>query len=78
MKRCGLRVRIAATLAFAWGLASIGIAQAGTVRGTVKNGTTGQMAAGIELVLLQPIKGAVVGIQWALRMHGFDELSPEP
>jgi uncharacterized protein (DUF983 family) len=29
------------------------------------------------LVLLQPIKGAVVGIQWALRMHGFDELSPE-
>jgi uncharacterized protein (DUF983 family) len=30
------------------------------------------------LVLLQPVKGAVVGIQWALRMHGFDELNPEP
>jgi uncharacterized protein (DUF983 family) len=27
----------------------------------------------LSLVLLQPIKGAVVGLQWALRMHGFDE-----
>jgi uncharacterized protein (DUF983 family) len=26
-----------------------------------------------SLVLLQPVKGAVVGVQWALRMHGFDE-----
>jgi uncharacterized protein (DUF983 family) len=26
-----------------------------------------------SLVLLQPVKGAVVGMQWALRMHGFDE-----
>jgi uncharacterized protein (DUF983 family) len=25
------------------------------------------------LLLLQPVKGAVVGLQWALRMHGFDE-----
>lgn len=31
-----------------------------------------------SLLLLQPVKGAVVGIQWALRMHGFDELNPEP
>jgi uncharacterized protein (DUF983 family) len=31
-----------------------------------------------SLALLQPVKGAVVGIQWALRMHGFDELNPEP
>jgi uncharacterized protein (DUF983 family) len=31
-----------------------------------------------SLVLLQPVKGAVVGIQWALRMHGFDEMNPEP
>ena len=31
-----------------------------------------------SLVLLQPVKGAVVGVQWALRMHGFDELNPEP
>jgi len=30
-----------------------------------------------SLVLLQPVKGAVVGVQWALRMHGFDELNPE-
>ena len=27
----------------------------------------------LSLVLLQPVKGAVVGIQWALRMHGFDD-----
>jgi uncharacterized protein (DUF983 family) len=30
-----------------------------------------------SLLLLQPVKGAVVGIQWALRMHGFDEQTPE-
>jgi uncharacterized protein (DUF983 family) len=30
-----------------------------------------------SLVLLQPVKGAVVGMQWALRMHGFDEQNPE-
>jgi uncharacterized protein (DUF983 family) len=32
----------------------------------------------LSLALLQPVKGAVVGIQWALRMHGFDEQNPEP
>src|ERR1700758_4795696 len=32
----------------------------------------------LSLVLLQPVKGAVVGLQWALRMHGFDEENPEP
>jgi uncharacterized protein (DUF983 family) len=26
-----------------------------------------------SLALLQPVKGAVVGLQWAFRMHGFDE-----
>ena len=31
-----------------------------------------------SLVLLQPVKGTVVGLQWALRMHGFDEQNPEP
>ena len=46
-----------AALAFAWGLASLGTAQAGTVRGTVKNGTTGQVAAGVELTLVQPMGG---------------------
>jgi uncharacterized protein (DUF983 family) len=25
----------------------------------------------MTLALLQPVKGAVVGLQWALRMHGF-------
>ena len=37
----------------------------------------------VALILLQPIKGAIVGLQWALRMHGFnpaeadhDELAP--
>ena len=29
-----------------------------------------------SLALLQPVKGAVVGIQWAFRMHGFDEQNP--
>jgi uncharacterized protein (DUF983 family) len=29
-----------------------------------------------SLALLQPVKGAVVGMQWALRMHGFDEQNP--
>ena len=29
-----------------------------------------------SLVLLQPVKGAVVGFQWAQRMHGFDENAP--
>src|ERR1700681_1424791 len=32
----------------------------------------------LSLLLLQPVKGAVVGVQWALRMHGFDEQNPEP
>jgi len=27
----------------------------------------------LSLALLQPVKGAVVGLQWALRMHGFDD-----
>jgi uncharacterized protein (DUF983 family) len=26
-----------------------------------------------SLLLLQPVKCAVIGLQWALRMHGFDE-----
>ena len=30
----------------------------------------------LSLALLQPVKGAVVAMQWALRMHGFDELNP--
>jgi uncharacterized protein (DUF983 family) len=30
------------------------------------------IACGLALVLLQPIKGAIVGLQWANRMHGFD------
>ena len=31
----------------------------------------------LSLLLLQPVKGAVVGLQWAFRMHGFDENDPE-
>ena len=30
-----------------------------------------------SLLLLQPVKGAVVGFQWALRMHGFDDNAPD-
>lgn len=29
------------------------------------------MTFALTLGLLQPIKGAIVGLQWALRMHGF-------
>ena len=35
------------------------------------------LTALMSLVLLQPVKGAVVGLQWALRMHGFDDKAPE-
>jgi len=31
----------------------------------------------MSLLLLQPVKGTVVGLQWALRMHGFDENAPD-
>src|SRR5246127_3512561 len=30
-----------------------------------------------SLALLQPVKGAVVAVQWALKMHGFDDSPPE-
>jgi uncharacterized protein (DUF983 family) len=29
------------------------------------------------LALLQPVKGSIVALQWALRMHGFDDNPPE-
>jgi uncharacterized protein (DUF983 family) len=32
----------------------------------------------MTLTLLRPIKGAVVGLQWANRMHGFGEEVPVP
>ena len=31
----------------------------------------------MSLALLQPVKGAVVGLQWALRMHGFSDNAPD-
>jgi uncharacterized protein (DUF983 family) len=31
-----------------------------------------------SLALLQPVKGAVVGLQWALRMHGFSGHEDKP
>jgi uncharacterized protein (DUF983 family) len=38
------------------------------------------LTLGLSLSLLQPIKGALVGLQWALGMHGFNpapnELAP--
>ena len=30
-----------------------------------------------SIVLLQPVKGAVVALQWSLRMHGFDTHPPD-
>ena len=35
------------------------------------------LTALMSLALLQPVKGAVVGLQWALRMHGFDDHASE-
>lgn len=51
--RCGARLSILSAFLFL----PLCAAQAGTVRGTVKNGTTGQMAAGVELTLVQPMGG---------------------
>jgi hypothetical protein len=53
MKRRSLRLFAIATFI----LSSFTTAQGGTVRGTVKNGTTGQPAAGIDLTLVQPMGG---------------------
>ncbi len=33
------------------------------------------LTAGLCLALLQPVKGALIGLQWALYMHGFDTRS---
>lgn len=51
------RARHTALLLLALLLAPFSAARAGTVRGTVKNGTTGQTAAGIELTLIAPMGG---------------------
>lgn len=32
----------------------------------------------LALLLIQPIKGAVIGLQWAARMHGFGGQEPKP
>lgn len=53
MKLRSLRFFAAAASIFA----SFTVAQGGTVRGTVKNGTTGQPAAGVDLTLVQPMGG---------------------
>lgn len=34
------------------------------------------LTLGMSLALLQPVKGSIVGLQWAFRMHGFDEHAP--
>lgn len=34
-------------------------------------------AVALSLLLLAPIKGAIIGLQWALRMHGFDRAGRE-
>jgi uncharacterized protein (DUF983 family) len=36
------------------------------------------LAIVLPLALLQPIKGGVVGLQWANRMHGFDPTVRDP
>ncbi len=53
MMRWHLRLSALASLIFF----TLAVAQAGTVHGTVKNGTTGQPTAGVELTLVQPMGG---------------------
>ena len=36
------------------------------------------LSIGLPLAMLPSIKGAVVGMQWANRMHGFDPSVPDP
>lgn len=36
------------------------------------------LTVAMALALLRPVKGATVGLQWALRMHGFGGHSDEP
>jgi uncharacterized protein (DUF983 family) len=31
----------------------------------------------LALVFMQPVKGAVIGLQWAMRLHGFGQPEPE-
>ena len=33
------------------------------------------LALVLSVALLQPVKGAIVGLQWALRMHGFGTIA---
>lgn len=35
------------------------------------------LAVVISLAIIQPIKGGVIGLQWALRMHGFGDTPDE-
>jgi uncharacterized protein (DUF983 family) len=35
------------------------------------------LTLGLALALLQPIKGAIVALQWACRMHGFNPALPD-
>jgi len=35
------------------------------------------LTLGLALALLQPIKGAIVALQWAYRMHGFNPALPD-
>ena len=65
MKNCGLRpetsvgqsARYVSMLRLGGLLVPFSAARAGTVRGTVKNGTTGQNAEGVEITLVQPMGG---------------------
>lgn len=36
------------------------------------------VALALVLLLLSPIKGAVIGLQWSARMHGFDAENADP
>lgn len=35
------------------------------------------LTIGLSLLLMQPVKGGVIGLQWAMRMHGFGGSPPK-
>jgi len=61
---------------FTWRIAAVPAVAIFKSEAFADAGTSNALLA--SLALLQPVKGAVVGMQWALRMHGFDENNPEP
>lgn len=53
------------------------VAMTTTLSIPVQVGLWVSVVAALTLALLQPVKGAIIALQWALRMHGFDGRTEE-